>query len=89
MVKFLAALILVLGITGCATAPENKVNIKVTNTTGTPLKFQAGMSIFGTSIIVMPGETWTGWVDRRLIGSSGWLKVSIYDPAQVTSRDRQ
>ena len=65
-------------LSGCATSTENKITVSITNTTPFPMTIRCGTSIFGTSVVVMPGQTWSGWVDRRLIGSKAWATIEPY-----------
>jgi hypothetical protein len=76
----LALLALLTILAGCTASPENRVQIKVTNTTPMPLTFRAGSSIFATSVTVLPGGSWSGWIDRRFVGSAGWVTVEPFDP---------
>jgi hypothetical protein len=71
----LLVLALTLILAGCATSQENKVEISIRNTTMEPLVIRVGSGIFTTSIMIPPGGRWSGWVDRRLIGSSGWATI--------------
>jgi len=72
----LVALLLGLMLTGCATS-GNTINISIKNTTPYPLTICVGTSIFQKSVIIMPGQTWTGWVDRRLISSEAWGRIEV------------
>jgi hypothetical protein len=72
----LVALILGLLLAGCATA-GNTINLSITNTTPYPLTLCMGTSIFQKSVIIMPGQTWKGWVDRRLISSEAWGRIEV------------
>lgn len=71
----LAFLLAALALGGCATSPENKVRISITNTTEQVLVVRVGSGILGTSITIPPGITWTGDVDRRWLSSSAWMKL--------------
>lgn len=79
MLKCLVVL-MILALGGCATAPENKVQVKITNTSPYPLVIRAGTSIFGVSLILMPGQSWSGVLDRRWVGSTATISVENYVP---------
>lgn len=80
MLKWLVVL-LILVLCGCATAPENKVQVKITNTSPFPLEIRAATSIFGVSVILMPGQSWSGVVDRRWVGATASITVDQYVPS--------
>jgi len=71
----IAALLCALLVTGCATSPENKVRVSITNTTDQILVVRVGSSLLGTSVTIPPGITWSGDVDRRWLSSSAWMKI--------------
>jgi hypothetical protein len=60
---------------GCASSPENRVSVTIRNATDAPLVVKCGSSVFGTSVVLPPGVTWSGVIDRRWVGSSGWVVV--------------
>lgn len=71
----IAFLLAVLALAGCATSPENKVRVSITNTTDQILVVRVGSSILATSVTIPPGITWSGDVDRRWLSSSAWMKI--------------
>lgn len=72
MLKCAAALLV---LAGCATSPENRVEVSIRNTTREVLVIKAGSGILGTSVVIPPGGSWSGWIDRRWIGGSAWVEV--------------
>ena len=79
MLKCLVVLAIFL-LGGCATAPGNNIELKITNTAPFPLVIHTGVSIFSVSVILMPGQTWTGTVDRRWVATSATISIEQYLP---------
>lgn len=74
----LAAVLLAAFITGCATAPENRINITIKNDTPMPIVIKGGNYLGSTSITIPPGVTWSGWIDRRIIFSPTWVVIEPF-----------
>ncbi len=63
--KFLA-LGTVLLCAACSSAPEHRVDVTIRNRTQSTVKLRASAGLFSKSIVLKPGETWTGWWDNTL-----------------------
>lgn len=70
-----AAMVAVLA--GCATSPENRIDATIKNDTPMPLVIKVSTPLGSTTVVIPPGATWSGSVDRRLIFSPVKLVVEL------------
>lgn len=70
-----ATLLLLLGV-GCSTVPAQKtVAVTIRNSTAAPLTIWLGDGFFRTSLVIHPGETWSGTVPRTWPSSIGEIQI--------------
>lgn len=64
---------LLLLMAACST--QNRVEVRIVNTTPAPLVIRSKTAIFSHTMILPPGGSWTGWVDRRIVGRTAEIVV--------------
>lgn len=52
----------------CGCSASHKVEIRLVNTTPYPLTMTAQTWLFRGAIVLPPGGSWSGFVDRRFVG---------------------
>ena len=75
MSKSLALLLLLLA--GCAASSENKIDATIRNDTPIPFVVKVATPLGTTTVVIPPGSTWSGSIDRRLIISPVKLVVEL------------
>jgi hypothetical protein len=78
MRKFLACLVFLL-LSSCASAPDTKIHAVIKNGTDRDLILRAGNGIFSAQVRLKPGESWSGFLDRRQIFSSAFIAIEKAD----------
>jgi len=76
MSKSLVAVLLAF-LTGCAVSPENRIDATIRNDTTIPFVVKVFTPLGSTTVVIPPGATWSGSLDRRLIISPVKLVVEI------------
>jgi len=74
MKMFLAA---VLALSGCAAPAGNAIDATIRNDTPIPFVVKVSTPWGQTSVVIAPGTTWSGQVDRRMIPSRVSLVVEL------------
>jgi len=74
MKTFLLALAL---LSGCMVPAENVIDATIRNDTPIPFVVKVSTPLGPTSVVIPPGTTWSGRVDRRLIPSRISLVVEL------------
>lgn len=72
--------LLLLLLVGCAASGENKIDATIRNDTPIPFVVKVFTPLGSTTVVIPPGATWSGSLDRRLIISPVKLVVEL--PAQ-------
>jgi len=58
-----------------ACSSTNRVEVRIVNTTPVPLVIRSKTAIFSHTMILPPGGSWTGWVDRRIVGKTAEVVI--------------
>lgn len=71
------AVVLAAALAGCAVSPENKIDATIRNDTPVPFVVKVFTPLGSTTVVIPPGATWSGSLDRRLIISPVRLVVEL------------
>jgi hypothetical protein len=66
--------VVLLLLVGCASAPATDVEFSIRNSTLEPLVIKVGNKLFATSIVLAPGQSWSGVINPRWL-SSGSVEI--------------
>ncbi len=82
--KYLIALVLLIG--SCAAPPPQveKVDILLRNTTDHPIEVRARTGFLGKTIRLQPGESWKGWIPPRIPVSKIVIDVREGKPRKIS-----
>lgn len=72
-----ALVLLLLFLAGCTISRENKIDATIRNDMPVPLVVKVFTPLGSTTVVIPPGETWSGSLDRRLIISPVKLVVEL------------
>lgn len=75
MLKYLAFLLVFLSSCAFQQNEDPKVSVVIKNATDQDMVIRAGNGILSTAVRLKAGESWSGWIDRRLLFSSAFIAV--------------
>ncbi|MBI2930217.1 MAG: hypothetical protein HYY16_01080 [Planctomycetes bacterium] len=82
--KYLALLCLV-PLAACSFSPEHRVDLTIRNQTQKTVKLRASTFLFSRTIVLRPGESWSGWWDRRFVGKNAAFEIQEDAPEEDES----
>ena len=76
-----------LWLASCAAPPgESRVDIILRNSMDQPVKIRAQSGFFGRNILLAPGEAWSGWVPRNLVGRE--IRIEVVEDKETAGNSK-